>query len=179
MITLHIPPMELYDHISGKFIALPGGNFRFEHSLKAIYKWEGIYKKPFLAKESLSPKESMDYFCCMCLDNKFSNWYLTDSVVKQLMDYMQASHTATTVPKKSGNGGSRQILSAELIYAYMSLAHVDYKCDKWPIDRLLILLDTIGFLQEPNNKRKRSNAEVIKDYKAINARRKAALAKGK
>lgn len=177
MITLHISPIELYDNIKQKFVTLPGGDFRFEHSLKAIFKWEGIYKKPFLGQKNLTPKELTDYFCCMCLDNKFNSWYLTDRVVKELMDYMQDKHTATSVPKGKG-GGSRQILSAELIYAYMAMAQVDWSADKWPIDRLLTLLDVIAFEQSPKKGRKRSNQEILKDYKAINAKNRAALKGG-
>ena len=51
MLKLEIEPQEYYDEEKNLFITTKGGIYHFEHSLKAIAKWESIWKKPFLQSD--------------------------------------------------------------------------------------------------------------------------------
>ena len=51
MLTVKIPPIELYDEVSGLFIDSKEQVLQLEHSLVSLSKWESKWKKPFLGKE--------------------------------------------------------------------------------------------------------------------------------
>ena len=65
MLTLKLKDTELYNPTTNEFIDIKGGTFRFEHSLKSVAKWEGMYQKPFIIRTEHTSKEMMDYYMCM------------------------------------------------------------------------------------------------------------------
>ena len=52
MLTVKIPPIELYDEVSGLFIDSKEQVLQLEHSLVSLSKWESKWKKPFLTNRN-------------------------------------------------------------------------------------------------------------------------------
>lgn len=171
MLTIKVEDQELYDQEANQFITVIGGTFHFEHSLRAMSKWEEKYEKPFLV-ERHDPEELKDYFCMMCLDDGFSQPLLTDDVIAKLNDYVAAKHTATRITSRDGpNNGSVQ--TTEVIYASMAMAQVPFDCDTWNINRLLMVLSVIA--ERSNPPKKMSRGEILQQNADLNRQRRAAL----
>ncbi len=171
MVKVRVSPVELYDESKSEFITLPGGVYRFEHSLRAISKWESKWNVNFLGNKNLTEEQTIDYFICMCMDGGFRKEYITNDLVEVLSEYINTNHTATTIRSK-GDGPNRQVLTSELIYAYMAIARIPFECDKWEINRLLTTISCVSTLQAPK-KTRRSKASISKDYSKLNAQRLA------
>ena len=133
-----------------------------------------VFKKPFpfLNGLQVEPIEVLAYVQLMNLDKTgFDIDNLTESNIKEIIEYINSKPTATTI-SSSGEGG-RRILTSEVIYAYMANAQVPYSCETWNIHRLLVLLGVIGELNAP--KKKRSKEETARMYKDLNAKRRAEM----
>lgn len=174
MKTICIPKVRGFNEYTNKIFWLPGGTFRFEHSLKAITKWEQRHFKPFLKNDpDRTLEEQLDYYYCMCLDTNFDEryLYLCPQVVKELQKYINTQFTATTIGNKGGKNSI--ILTSEVIYAYMALSHVPFTCDKWNIYNLLLVLGAIGELQSSANEPKKSEKDLAMEYNSQNKRLRA------
>lgn len=177
MLKINILPIEVWNSSTQSFETLPGGVFAFENSLRAIAKWESKYRVSFFRQDrQKTQQEIIYYFQCMCMTNGFKTEYLTPDVIKILSDYMSISHTATVI-KSTGNKSSRELLTSELLYAYMVLSNVPFECDKWEINRLLMLLECIGIKSDPKGKsgRRMSEKATFAEYSKLNRARRAAL----
>ena len=171
MLKIHVEDQEYYDQETNRFVTVEGGTFRFEHSLRAMSKWEEKYEKPFLV-EKHTEDELKDYFCMMCLDDDFPEQLLTDDVIYVINSYISSKHTATTVnTKETSNDGSYQ--TTETIYASMAMGQVPFECDTWNINRLLMVLSVIAERNNPPKKMTRN--EILKQNSVINAQRRAAM----
>lgn len=170
MITIKIEEIEAFDELTNTFTSLPAKTFRFEHSLKAISKWEqnwGIRLLPNF--NNLTNEQLSDYLCCMCLDEGFSQAYLTTDVIGILSNYLNKKQTATTFhSQKNTSSKGKHNYSSEEIYAHMVLANIPFECDEWNIERLFILLNAVSILSGP--KKKMKTREVNELYNKINER---------
>lgn len=170
MITIKIEEIEAFDELTNTFTSLPAKTFRFEHSLKAISKWEqkwGIRLLPNF--NNLTNEQLNDYLCCMCLDEGFSQVYLTTDVIGILSNYLNKKQTATTFhSQKNTSSKGKHNYSSEEIYAHMVLANIPFECDEWNIERLFILLNAVSILSGP--KKKMKTREVNELYNKINER---------
>lgn len=177
MLELNIPSLEFYDEAANEFIYVEGGLYRFEHSLKAISLWEAKYKTPFLHYER-TDDELKDYFQCMSVDRVIPRILLTQSVSQEISEYMADTQTATTITDTQSKKSSKRIITSEVLYAMMAMSQVPFDCDKWHINRLLMVLQIIGIESNPN-KPKMSKRDIMSRNKALNeARRKQFNTKG-
>lgn len=170
MLTLKLPEVELWDAENEQFIVVDGGTFHFEHSLRAISKWEDAYEKPFLVNQH-TDSEMLDYFVCMCLED-IDKSLITSDVAAQIGDYMSAKHSATRITSRDDPSGGT-IQTSETLYASMAMAGVPFECDSWNINRLLTVLKVIA--ERNNPPKKMSRGEILAQNRALNAQRKAAL----
>lgn len=173
IITINIPDIE-YVVETGEELrieSIPGGTFRFEHSLRAIAEWEAAHKKVFLSKHKKSQKESTHYFQLMCVDDGLVEDHITGEVSQLLTDYIEDERTATTI--KSDGGNSSKLISSELLYGYMVLANIPFEAQDWHINRLMTLIAIVGELQAP--KKKMTTQEIIQQNARLNAERKKRL----
>lgn len=179
MITLHFDKIENYDSVKNEFYTyLPEKDFRFEHSLIAISKWESKYEKSFFEfdeQHNMSNAELVDYLCMMCMDKGFNKAYLDASAIMKLSEYMGKQHTATTITHKESNKQTRkQIMTSELIYAYMAVAQIPFKCETWNINRLMRTIECVGVLNQPKDtKRKKGGKKTAERFSKLNAQRLA------
>lgn len=174
MITVTIPRVELYNEESNSFYVIQGGEYKFEHSLKAIAKWEAKHKIPFL-NTTLTNSQLLDYFICMCEDMQLHISQLNNDVVSKLSDYMSDQHTATKIYNlnKEDNNAKSKVMTSESIYAMMTIAGVPFSCEDWNINNLLMLLKVIAI--ESGAKTKMSTSDIYKQNTELNAQRRAML----
>lgn len=176
MLKISIPDTEMWDEQKQEFINVKATTLTLEHSLVSISKWESKWCKHFLNNSDKKPEEILDYFRCMTLtQNVDPNVYyvIPQEELKKINDYMEAPMTATTITEApgGGRGNSREIITSELIYYLMIAYNIPFECQKWHINRLLML---IRVCEAKNSKQKKmSKAETLRQNKALNAARRA------
>ena len=175
MLQLKIPDSEMFDEGLQKFIKVKGQTLTLEHSLVSISKWESKYKKPFLSKDEKTIEETLDYIRFMTITQNVDPLMyslLSPDHIRQVMDYIEDPMTATTVSRKEGQGSGRNIVTSEVIYYYMTAYQIPFDpCQKWHLNRLLML---IKVCDEKNTPRKKmSKHDAASKYSSLNAARRA------
>ena len=131
------------------------------------------WHKPYLSRKAMTIEETIDYIRCMTLtQNVDPNVYkaITPSNLKTVTEYIDAPMTATTISNAKKKGGSRKIVTAEVIYYWMISYGIPFECQKWHLNRLLTLINVCNVEGAPPQKLSRS--EVAAQYKALNAARR-------
>lgn len=180
-ITITTEPEEQYDEVSGKF--LPGGEpiviavVEMEHSLASLSKWESIHQVPFLSSTDLSNEQVFDYLKCMVVSPNVDAdvlYHCSQSNLDRIQTYINSSESATTfggIPEK--RGGSREKVTAELIYYWMATFQIPIEAENWHLNRLLSLIKI--FSVKNAKQPKRSTSEMAAERHRINAERRAKL----
>lgn len=169
MITIHIKDADGFDNETEKFTIIKGGTFTFEHSLRSISKWESKYHKPFLSKSNtMTPSEQGYYFKCMCLERSFDSALLSPKLMKILTEYIADPYTATTFSDQ--NSTSNTVVTSEILYGSMASLNIPFECDKWNLNRLMVLIRVVADQQTP--KKKMTRTEIIEQNRKLNEERK-------
>jgi hypothetical protein len=174
MLKIVVPASEQYDEVNNLFIETKEQTLLMEHSLLSISKWEEKWKKPFLSKEPKTEEESIDYLKCMTItQNVDPAVYLAidAGLMKQISDYMEDSHTATTFSNLGPP--SREIMTAEVIYYAMFANGIDKECEKWHLNKLLTLIKVFG--EKTKEPKKMSRNQIMSRNRALNAARRKRL----
>ena len=177
MITIDLGTIEYYDGNTNQFVYEDGGRVRFEYTLKMVYDWEAIWRKPFL-KGEITEQEWIDFCLKMALD-PIEEKFLTHDVKKLLAEYIKDNQTATTfsTPQDGQNGNNLttkpKIHTAEELYALMFSAGVDVSFEHRNLNRLLVVLKIIGSYNNPP--KKMSKQDILKQNSSLNAQRKAQM----
>lgn len=177
MLQLEISGGRLFDEATSRFIITPAVTLQLEHSLLSLSKWESVHCKPFVNTKNLTNDELMDYITCMSETpiTRLDLAGLRDEHLEKLQAYLENPHTATMINSR-GNGGSSQIITSELIYSWMVALQIPFECERWNLNRLITLIRVCSINNNPN-KKKLSKDEVARQYREINAKRRAEAAK--
>lgn len=179
MLQITVPAREFFDEKTQTFYTTKECVLRLEHSLLSIDKWEAKWHKPFISnnkKDKRTNEEMLDYIKCMTLNNVPDEIYLalTPDNVKAIRDYIDDPMTATTV--KSEKGSSNEIVTSTLIYYWMLALGIPFECEKWHINKLLMLIKVAN---AKNNPKKMGRRDILSQNHAINqARRKRLRSRG-
>lgn len=180
MLILAVPGREVYNEETNEFLQVPDAELHLEHSLLSVFRWEAIWKKPFLDRnKKKTTEELISYVECMCLDKKVNSavfYNLGKEHWDAIAKYIDDEQTATWFSKSSG-ASNRETLTAELIYYYMTAYNIPFECQKWHLSRLLVLLRICGIKNSPEKKMSTSNI-LSQNAKLNAARRKAMHTKG-
>lgn len=174
MLRITIPTKEYWDAGKEEFVTIKGQTLQLEHSLVSLSKWESKWGKPFIAnskKDDKTYEELLDYIRCMTLtQNVNPDVYLniTPEIIEEIRDYIDAPMTATTFNDRSA-AGSREIITAEIIYYWMITLNVPFECQKWHLNRLLALIKVCSIKNAPS--KKMSKSEILSRNRALNAAR--------
>lgn len=119
MLTITVSDREYYDEEKEEFVSPVGAKLEMEHSLVSLSKWESIWEKPFLSKDSKTTEETLSYVKCMILTpdlppEVFAG--LTNEHLNAVNTYIHAKMTATWFNDKKGGKPSQEIITSELIY---------------------------------------------------------------
>ena len=175
MITITIPGTENWDPVKSEFIITNDTTVTLEHSLISISKWEAKTHKPFLTREKKTVDEILLYIRCMCLtpgvDPLVFNG-LTQQNIEDITAYIDDPMTATRINDKNAKH-SRETMTSEVIYQQMIALGVPFECQKWHINRLLMLIRVCDIKSSPG--KKMSNKELAAQNSALNAARRAKM----
>lgn len=176
MLEIVLPSEEAYDAERELFIPLDSVVLRFEHSLISVSKWESKYKKAFLFEDKDNPKtldEMKYYMYCMLLDDHPESIIgrLKNEHYLKLKEYIEDSHTATTISKQPVNNSVRkEIITSELIYYWMVALQVPFEAQYWNLNRLIMLIQVINHKNTPP--KKQSSKNIAAQRRALNAQRR-------
>lgn len=163
MLQIYVPGVDGWDEVKEEFVSLPGTNLVLEHSLISISKWESKWHIPFLGKDQKTPEQVIDYVKCMTITpNVKAEVYdcLTKENIDQVMAYIEDPMTATTITDRNGRRASREVVTSELIYYWMVALEIPFECQKWHINRLMMLIQICSIKNQPDKKMsKKSTAQ--------------------
>jgi len=174
MLTITVATVENFDESSSRVFVSEGFTVELEHSLASISKWESIYEKPFLDAKPKTKEETLEYIRCMALNKELTDDQLsslTSAEFTKINEYINAKMTATWFTENSRAMSSREALTSELIYYWMTALSIPFECDKWHFARLLILIRVAN--QKNSPKKKMSRREMAAERTALNERRRA------
>ena len=175
MLQITIPATEQWDEINQEFLSSKETTLRLEHSLVSLSKWESKWCKPFLDKKDKTYEETIDYVKCMTLTPNVDPtiyYALTEENIKQINEYISAPMTATYI-NDNKRGGSREIVTSELIYYWMITLNIPFECEKWHLNRLLTLVKVCNIKNQPP--KKMSKKSIMSRNAALNAARRKQL----
>lgn len=175
MLQITIPATEQWDEINQEFLSSKETTLRLEHSLVSLSKWESKWCKPFLDKKDKTYEETIDYVKCMTLTPNVDPtiyYTLTEENIKQINEYISAPMTATYI-NDNKRGGSREIVTSELIYYWMITLNIPFECEKWHLNRLLTLVKVCNIKNQPP--KKMSKKSIMSRNAALNAARRKQL----
>lgn len=162
---------EYWDNAKQEFIYPSLGTLVLEHSLLSISKWESKWKKPYLGSvENRTTEEALDYVRCMSIkgepDSSVLN-SLTTADMEKIVDYIEDPMTATTVREDDSSvlGVQKNFITSELLYSYMVNYRIPIECERWHLNRLLILIKVLN--EQNKEPKKRSERELARDYARI------------
>lgn len=180
MLHLVIPDQEFWDPVKERFITVQGGELDLEHSLASISKWESKWHIPFHDdRKEKTYEQNIDYIRCMTLTKNVNPEiykYLTEQNVKDIMDYISDSSTATWFSDSSTKKiGKKEIITAEIIYYWMTAYNIPETYQTWHLNKLMTLLRVAA---EKNNEayasssKKKFNPNLSAQRRSLNEARK-------
>lgn len=173
MLEITIPEAELFDESTMIVEYLPKRTLQLEHSLLSISKWESKWHVPFLESVERTEEQLLDYIKCMTVTkNVDPSVYraLSRENVAEINAYIENPMTATTIRQREDRPG-RQIITSELIYYWMIALEIPFECEKWHLNRLLMLIQVCNAKNAPA--KKMGKKELAKYNSSINAARRA------
>lgn len=174
MLQITVPGAEQYDPVQNLFFTTKETTLVLEHSLLSVSKWESKWKKPFLNMRQFTPEQLLDYVRCMTItQNVDPKVYqaLTKDNLSDILKYMEDPMTATTVNDKNMRGGRGKVVTSELIYYWMTALNIPFECQKWHLNRLMMLIRVASIEQQPP--KQMSKRDIMSQNKALNAARRA------
>jgi hypothetical protein len=176
MLTLTVGGTESYDDKTEGFVLVGGTQLQLEHSLVSLSKWEEIFEKPFLGKEPKTGEEVLTYVKCMCQDDDIPPEVfheLSEDNFKAINDYLNAKKTATWFSDQPGAPKSNEVVTAELIYYWLTVFNIPWEAQYWHLNKLFTLIRICNVKQA--KPKKMSRAEEAQRRRDLNAQRKAQL----
>lgn len=178
MLKIIVPAREWYDEDKCEFILQSKScELMLEHSLLSLSKWEAKWKKSFLDEHTKkSDAEFLDYIRCMTINqgvDAMTYYNLSSENINQIHEYIKDPMTATTIRRhdKSKRPTAKKIVTSELIYAWMIRYGIPFECQKWHLNRLMMLIEVCAI--ETDGGKKMSQADIMKENAALNEMRKA------
>lgn len=174
MLKITIKGPEFFNDETGEFTYGKDTVLMLEHSLVSISKWEAKYHKPFLGDKNQSAEETIEYIKFMTLtQNVDPDIYkrIDNNTIKRIAEYIANPMTATWFSNAKKRGGTKRVITSELLYYQMIAYGIPFECQKWHINRLLTLIRVCE--EESQPKKKKSQKDALMEQAAINRARRA------
>lgn len=176
MLVITVLGVEMFDEEKEEIVTHGDVQLELEHSLVSLSKWESIYEKPFLGANNKTPEEIIEYIKCMMLtpnppEDIFDR--LSKENVEEINAYLEAKMTATWFSEQPGAPRTSEVITAELIYYWMTVFNIPFECERWHINRLFTLIRICNIKQ--SKPKKMSRSEIAQRNRAINEQRKKQL----
>ncbi len=173
MLQIKITSNEGWDERNQVFTPGVDTVLSLEHSLISISKWESKWHVPFLTKDKKTSEQIIDYIKCMTVTPNVKPEvynFLSKSNIDEVMRYIDDSMTASTVKQIGGTRRSREVITSELIYYWMVALQIPFECQKWHINRLMMLIQICNVKNQPDKKMSKRN--TMQQNAALNAARR-------
>lgn len=171
---------EFFDEETGLFHSLKQDeHLKLEHSLISISKWESQYHRSFISEGPKTNKEQIDYIKDMSMTSNVDPeafYVLSSEDIEKINAYIADPMTATTFSdnrKKASDKYQNQKMTSEVIYYLMISFGIPFECQKWHLNRLLMLIRVCEY--KNGGTTKMSKAEIFAQNKALNEARRAKL----
>jgi len=176
MLTITVGVVDVYDESDGTFSTEGGVEFQLEHSLVSLSKWESEFEKPFLGKGEKTTEETLAYIRCMVLTpNPPADFLqiLSQDNLTTINRYIERKMTATWFSDQPGPPSTREVITSELVYYWMTVFSIPFTCETWHLNRLFTLIRICNIKQ--GKPQKMSRGEIARRNRELNAQRKAQL----
>lgn len=173
MLTITVSGTESFDETTGKFVIVGGTALELEHSLVSLSKWESIHEKAFLGKEAKTSEEVVSYIKCMVVTSEIPPEVfleLSEDNFKAINDYLNSRMTATYFAETPDGPSSREVVTSDLIYYWMTVFSIPFECEQWHLNRLFTLIRICNIKQEKPKKTNR--AQIASRNRDLNEQRK-------
>lgn len=177
MLEITIPGTEFYDEAREEFVCTAGRVIQMEHSLVSISKWESKWHRPFLKDGPKNLEELADYYRCMTITKNVDPLIflsISGETKGKIDAYIQDKMTASWFNDKTQGRTSREIVTSEVIYSWMVSLGIPFECEKWHINRLMVLIHMCSLDQSGGGK-KMSKKDIFSQNRALNAARRHKL----
>lgn len=176
MLTIRIDTTQSYDETTEEFVEVDGVTLDLEHSLVSLSKWESIFEKPFLGAEAKTSEETLAYIRTMVLTPNIAPEVfdkLSPANFGAVNSYIEAKMSATWFSEALGAPRSRDVITSELIYYWMTVFQIPFECENWHLNRLFTLIRICNIKQAKPKKMSRN--DVAARNRELNAQRKSQL----
>ncbi len=177
MLTIIFRGTEMFDEEREEFTTVGDCVLKLEHSLVSLSRWEAKYEKPFLGASEKTHDEMLDYIRAMVLNEDevgpecFDQ--LSEENFKEIGRYIDAKMTATWFSEAPGAPKTRDVVTSELIYYWMTQFHIPFECDIWHLNRLFTLIRICNI--KTAKPKKMSRSEIAARNRELNAQRRAQM----
>jgi hypothetical protein len=174
MLTITVPGDEVYDDSTGLLSTVNDVQLELEHSLVSLSKWEQMYEKSFMSTDEKTDEELIGYIRCMITTPDWDPqlvYKITQENLEAINNYINAKMTATTFHDPPGAPKTREVITSELIYYWMTVFNIPFECEHWHLNRLFTLIRICNVKQ--NKPKKMSHAEAARQRAELNAQRRA------
>ena len=172
MLVIQVPLEESL--VGPEFVVTKSFTLEMEHSLVSVSKWEQFFEKPFLSRTvEKTSEETHWYIKAMTLTPNVPPEVFTklsEENVADIEKYIAASMTATTFPDGDGRE-SREIITNEIIYYWMTVFNIPFECETWHLNRLFTLIRICNIKQA--KPKRMSRAEIAARNRELNEQRRA------
>lgn len=174
MLTIVVPGEEYFDNSKQEFVTKGDVTLELEHSLVSLSKWESKFEKPFLSTKDKTTEETIGYIIAMVLTPNvppevFSK--LSQRNFDEINDYIEAKMTATWFHDMPGAPKSREIITSELIYYWLTVFNIPFETQYWHLNRLFTLIRVHNIKSAKPTKM--SRGEIAARNREMNAQRRA------
>jgi hypothetical protein len=91
----------------------------------------------------------------------------------EISEYLDAKMTATWFSEQPGAPRSREVITSELIYYWMTVFSIPFECERWHLNRLFTLIRICNVKQ--GKPEKMTRAELAQRNRELNAQRKTQM----
>lgn len=156
MLSITVKGVESFNQGTSTFSETVDVILQLEHSLASVSKWESIHLIPFMTDERKTPEQMIDYIKCMTL-NEVADEEVYDRLsvqnLTEIYEYIPKTVTATKVFEGPGSKTpNKEVITAELIYYWMTAFSIPFECQYWHLDKLLTLIKVAGVKNAPKDK---------------------------
>lgn len=179
MLELHIPEWTGWDSKIEEFRTIKGKDLILEHSLISISKWESKWHKSFFDTKEKTLDEIVDYIRCMVISKVVTDDDLyvishSEDLINQIKNYIDDPMTATVINDADPNKKNHhRVITSELIYYKMTAYGIPFECQKWHINRLLMLINVCDINNQPQ--KRMSKREILTSNAELNKMRRAKM----
>lgn len=172
MLFINLEDKEFFNEETSVITTIKGINLVLEHSLISLSKWEAIWEKPFLTKDEKTRDETISYIKLMTItQNVDPNIYeiFEDELRTAVIRYIEKPMTATRINERNRVANS-SVITSEIIYYWMIQLNIPFECQKWNLNRLLMLIRVCDIKSRAS--KKMSKSEILARNRSLNAERR-------